>query len=90
MNKNQKLATDSLLDNIVAISKAGAYNIIAPQVQELKDQVANLEQRNKQLSTALNYLLSSYRADFENITGAKLNDTEAVKKAKAAIEANNI
>jgi len=37
------------------------------------------------LAEALEGLLSSYRADFKTITGAELNDTEAVKKAKAAL-----
>jgi hypothetical protein len=34
---------------------------------------------------ALETLLKSYAADFEQITGAPLNQTEAVKQAQAAI-----
>ena len=30
---------------------------------------------------ALKFLLSSYKADFKNITGGELNETDAVKKA---------
>ena len=48
-------------------------------------EVLRLSGENSELFSALNYLLSSYNADFELITGAKLNDTEAVKKAKLAI-----
>lgn len=38
-----------------------------------------------ELLEALEYLLQSYRADFNNITGGELNNTEAVLKAIAAI-----
>lgn len=48
-------------------------------------EVLRLSGENSELFSALNYLLSSYNADFELITGTKLNDTEAVKKAKLAI-----
>ena len=48
-------------------------------------EVLRLSGENSELFSALNYLLSSYNADFELITGAKLNDTEAVIKAKLAI-----
>ena len=37
------------------------------------------------LKDALRTLLQSYQADFLTITGAKLNDTEAVIKAKKAL-----
>ena len=38
-----------------------------------------------ELAEALQGLLSSYKADFKTITGSELNDTEAVKKAKEAL-----
>jgi hypothetical protein len=38
-----------------------------------------------ELLQALETLLKSYAADFEQITGAPLNQTEAVKQAQAAI-----
>jgi hypothetical protein len=38
-----------------------------------------------ELLEALETLLKSYAADFEQITGAPLNQTEAVKQAQAAI-----
>ena len=50
-----------------------------------------LKQRDG-LLRAIKTLLSSYKADFKNITGAELNDTEAVKTAKEiikSIEENN-
>jgi hypothetical protein len=40
------------------------------------------------LLSALKTLLSSYRADFKNITGAELNNTESVLKALSAIKAS--
>lgn len=39
-----------------------------------------------ELLAALQNLLSSYRADFSNITGAALNPTEAVIMAERAIQ----
>ncbi len=53
--------------------------------QSLTKIIADLKKENERLKEALSYLLSSYRADFKNITGADLNDTEAVLKAKAAL-----
>lgn len=40
----------------------------------------------KELYDALKNLLSSYRADFKNITGSELNDTETVKKTKELLK----
>lgn len=39
----------------------------------------------KELFNALKMLLESYKADFKNITGSSLNDTEAVILAKKTI-----
>jgi hypothetical protein len=39
-----------------------------------------------ELLEALKGLLSSYAADFKTITSGELNETESVKKAKAAIQ----
>jgi len=45
----------------------------------------NLINAAPKLLIALEGLLSSYAADFETITGGKLNNTDSVKKAKAII-----
>lgn len=45
-----------------------------------------MENEMKELYAALENLLSSYKADFKNITGSKLNDTETVKKTKYILE----
>lgn len=50
-----------------------------------KDGYDTLLEENKRLKDALKTLLSSYKADFKNITGADLNDTEAVKLAKSVL-----
>ena len=39
-----------------------------------------------ELVKGLENLLSSYKADFKNITGSDLNDTETVKKTKELIK----
>ena len=39
-----------------------------------------------ELYKGLENLLSSYKADFKNITGAELNDTETVKKTKELLK----
>ena len=45
-----------------------------------------MEKDVKELYKGLKNLLSSYRADFKNITGSELNDTETVKKTKELIK----
>ncbi len=40
----------------------------------------------KELYEGLKNLLSSYKADFKNITGSELNNTETVKKTKLLLE----
>lgn len=69
---------DNLFEQLTNISKAHAYDILSEQVKELRAD-------NKILKEALRYLLQSYRADFKNITGSELNETEAVKQAKEVI-----
>lgn len=79
-------------DGIVIFEAATAKNttddsIVAHFEQTLPNSqytalaVNNLES----IADALQYLLSSYKADFKQITGAELNETEAVKKAKEAL-----
>jgi hypothetical protein len=48
-------------------------------------EVANVYFPANEALTALKTLLSSYRADFQNITGSELNNTEAVRKAKKVL-----
>jgi hypothetical protein len=45
-----------------------------------------MEKEINELVKGLKNLLSSYRADFKNITGSDLNDTETVKKTKELIK----
>jgi hypothetical protein len=45
-----------------------------------------MEKEINELVKGLENLLSSYRADFKNITGSDLNDTETVKKTKELIK----
>jgi len=45
-----------------------------------------MENNVKELYNGLVNLLSSYKADFKNITGSELNDTETVKKTKELIK----
>lgn len=47
---------------------------------------AKLFAASKELLDALRFLLSSYRADFQTITGAPLNNTRAVEIAVNAIK----
>ena len=45
-----------------------------------------MEKEINELVKGLENLLSSYKADFKNITGSDLNDTETVKKTKELIK----
>jgi hypothetical protein len=46
----------------------------------------SLEIKSNELYNGLKNLLSSYRADFKNITGSDLNDTETVIKTKELLK----
>lgn len=52
----------------------------------LDEQTARTLAAGPELLEALKGLLSSYAVDFKTITGGELNETESVKKAKAAIQ----
>lgn len=45
-----------------------------------------MEHKINELVKGLENLLSSYKADFKNITGGDLNDTETVKKTKELVK----
>ena len=56
------------------------------ETDEEEQATAKLIAASPDLLEALINLLSSYKADFKTITGSDLNNTEAVIKAKQAIE----
>ncbi len=58
------------------------------QTKQIATRICKCVNAHEELVKCLSNLLSSYRADFKTITGADLNDTEAVKFAKEVLAKN--
>jgi len=89
-NANRILQTVNGWDKLMC-EKIAAIDVIKSDgeiIAQFAEKMIKLKATNDSLVSALTYLLSSYKADFKNITGSELNDTEAVIKAKQAL--NNI
>lgn len=78
MNKNQQglLEGDNLLNQIVNISKAGAYDVMADQVKELQE-------KNKALAQALSRLVHTLETDDLRPI------PDLIKESKTALKKNN-
>jgi hypothetical protein len=82
-----KAITGNPMPKTPAIVEFGADTLIGKEEAEANAQLICKAVNNySALLGALKGLLSSYRADFKNITGAELNNTESVLKALAAIK----
>lgn len=71
---------------ITNLTKTGNAKANAEFICKAVNEYDKLKADKDALYKALKNLLQSYRADFHNITGGDLNDTEAVKQAKDAIK----
>ena len=81
--KAQYIATQAGNHGIDYVTDSGKKGFV---IGIFDEKTARTLAAGPELLEALESLLSSYAADFKTITGGELNETESVKKAKAAIE----